>query len=290
MEPEFLDLIDKNNLIWERRLSRQKIIQWLNNFTGKQHDETVEKKIALSILKKFLYYNEPELRFLCKKCFSQIKNIPILSNPNEYLTTQASRIITNFLSNCRYSYIGNVSESGSILTSPFRQENEISVNYFFEPSSLTKENVNVSHNYFFMDDFIGTGKTAYDFWLDRLKPIYDETPDVNFYCIALVALKSGAELISNRTGFKLICPQILSKEYKIFHESKHVFPETKQRTLARDMCYYYGCSLVQEDHALGYRNSQAIVGFHHNVPDNTIPIIWSDREWIPIFRRYPKYE
>jgi hypothetical protein len=45
---------------------------------------------------------------------------------------------------------------------------------------------------------------------------------------------------------------------------------------------------------LGYRNGQLLVGFHHNTPDNTLPIVWKDdircrgRPWEPVFRRYWK--
>ena len=41
-----------------------------------------------------------------------------------------------------------------------------------------------------------------------------------------------------------------------------------------------------------FRNGQLLIGFHHNVPDNTLPILWFDSpnaDWRPIFRRYPKW-
>ncbi len=42
---------------------------------------------------------------------------------------------------------------------------------------------------------------------------------------------------------------------------------------------------------LGYSNGQLLLGFHHNVPDNTLPIFWMDefdREWDALFPRYTK--
>jgi hypothetical protein len=49
------------------------------------------------------------------------------------------------------------------------------------------------------------------------------------------------------------------------------------------------------DDACGYKDSQMLMGFHHNTPDNTLPIMWADNtavggsNWAPIFKRYPKY-
>jgi hypothetical protein len=48
---------------------------------------------------------------------------------------------------------------------------------------------------------------------------------------------------------------------------------------------------LADDHSLGFENGQLLVGFHHNTPDNTLPIIWYDEEfasWTPIFKRYNK--
>jgi len=60
------------------------------------------------------------------------------------------------------------------------------------------------------------------------------------------------------------------------------------------MCRQYGEKLVGGPHSLGFDDSQLLIGFHHNTPDNTLPIIWFDEpgqaSWKPIFRRYPKLE
>jgi len=38
---------------------------------------------------------------------------------------------------------------------------------------------------------------------------------------------------------------------------------------------------------------QPLIGFHHNTPNNSLPIIWFDEPggppWTPIFKRYSKY-
>jgi hypothetical protein len=39
---------------------------------------------------------------------------------------------------------------------------------------------------------------------------------------------------------------------------------------------------------LGYENDQAAVAFHHNTPNNSLPVIWkkmTDGSWYPLFER-----
>ena len=46
-----------------------------------------------------------------------------------------------------------------------------------------------------------------------------------------------------------------------------------------------------EDHALGWRGSEALIAFHYNVPNNTLPIFWAKGEfrgktWQPLLPRF----
>lgn len=42
----------------------------------------------------------------------------------------------------------------------------------------------------------------------------------------------------------------------------------------------------------GWGNNQLLLGFQHNTPDNTLPIMWAEgnaiRRWTPAFKRYAK--
>jgi hypothetical protein len=58
------------------------------------------------------------------------------------------------------------------------------------------------------------------------------------------------------------------------------------------MCRRYGDRLVST-YPLGFGDCQLLIGFHHNTPDNSLPIIWfvepDGLPWTPIFKRYSKY-
>ena len=62
----------------------------------------------------------------------------------------------------------------------------------------------------------------------------------------------------------------------------------------REFCYSYGEKLfstynrdnhLEETHPLGYNNSQALIVFAYNPPNNTLPIIWSSKNWKPLYPR-----
>ena len=52
-----------------------------------------------------------------------------------------------------------------------------------------------------------------------------------------------------------------------------------------NMCVKYG---EQWGDPLGYNDCQMLLGFHHNTPNNTLPIFWREKNWTPIFKRYAK--
>ena len=57
------------------------------------------------------------------------------------------------------------------------------------------------------------------------------------------------------------------------------------------MCRHYGTDLLP-GHELGFDDGQLLIGFFHNVPDNTLPVIWQRQAapipWVPAFQAVPK--
>lgn len=68
----------------------------------------------------------------------------------------------------------------------------------------------------------------------------------------------------------------------------------------RDFAYRYGEAMFRKNTSkkiseytgpLGYANSQSLVCFHHTTPNNSLPILWSNRiykgkRWFPLFPRF----
>jgi hypothetical protein len=150
--------------------------------------------------------------------------------------------------------------------------------------------------YIFLDDFCGSGEQAQSYSdeiVQELKSVCS-TATVAYY--ALFGTQAGIDSIRANTMFDEVkAVYVLDNSYRCFSDDSRYFdgaPQLIDKAFAEQMCRAYGARLCPSD-PLGYSDGQALIGFHHNTPDNSLPIIWCDNPavstWIPIFRRYAKY-
>jgi hypothetical protein len=111
----------------------------------------------------------------------------------------------------------------------------------------------------------------------------------------LVATTTGIEKLRSQALFDLVdCVSELDESYRVFGNESQIYvnaPEGISKKEAEEIARYYGNSLFPGS-PLGYADSQLLLGFQHNVPDNTLPIIWQERQappWHAIFPRTSKY-
>ena len=95
----------------------------------------------------------------------------------------------------------------------------------------------------------------------------------------------------------VIVAKELTEEYKAFSPKSEVFANKEERERLKLMCLKYGEKLYPNakygEHPLGYDDSQALIIFDHNVPNNTLPIIWASPRnektkgvvWYPLWER-----
>lgn len=92
-----------------------------------------------------------------------------------------------------------------------------------------------------------------------------------------------------------------NKRHPAFSERGSVFGYYPKMKAMRDFCFKYGNKLYPlenynknktKQHPLGFQNSQALIGFEHSIPNNTLSIIWADCKnksngvsWNPLFPR-----
>ena len=82
---------------------------------------------------------------------------------------------------------------------------------------------------------------------------------------------------------------------KAFASGSSVFGYRPKMLPLREFAHNYGKDLFEtynretkkiEKHPLGYNNSQSLIVFPHSVPNNTLPIFWSNKnKWYPLFPR-----
>lgn len=280
-------IMDYNLYVWENRLSQRNIKAWFNNFKGEVSNADEEQEIALKLLLNFIYYNEREVKYLCKSAYSVFQKEIIKEFILEgHSIDEAKSMFSEYLKRYKFSCIGRPSESGCFILYYFRQINCLPLSFFLERLDDITEN---TESLILVDDFLGTGDTAVLFWESPIIQNIIKNSQIKLYYMVLSALEIGLNKVKANTNFKIICPQIFGEEYRVFSNSSFIFPQEEKKESAKKVCEFYGNNLEGGKYALGYKGSEALLGFHHNIPNNTLPVIWSDKKgWFPLFPREKK--
>jgi hypothetical protein len=322
---EFVDkIIILNQTSWEGRVSIKNIDNWLENF-----EDDDEKIHALHLLTNFMYFGSRPIRELLKTLFRDIYKYPIVerirrANSDTRDLKLIDREFADYMDKTRFIGIGNPSESGPHLLYYFRQENKLSKQLFINAHEIFKglgtsapsvADPNVEH-YVFIDDFCGSGTQALDFAREIIVPLKNILstikPNATLDYYVLFSTQVGKNAIKASNYFSNVKAVFtLDDSFKCFHPNSRYFlnvPSEIKKSFSEKMSIKHGSKLYKSifermkinpsiigslcnDHALGYENGQLLIGFHHNTPDNTLPIIWYDEEhlvWTPIFKRYNK--
>ena len=302
-----------NQLLWEDRATRPAVEQWLENFSGAYASSDTERRHALYLLSKFLYFGSTELRELLKAMFRDLIRQPLTAQARKSLVDQndlakAHEAFLRELAGTRFLGLGNPSESAAYMLYNFRSVNRLPIEFFPNFYELFSHALNSSdnkwvktnvHRVIFIDDFCGTGGQAVDLSSKYLPVIRQATRNsgisVETWYLTILATSSGLTHVRSNTHFDYVASvSELDDSYRAFEPGAQLFagpPQGVTEFTAEGLARYYGGQLVGPDHALGYGNSQLLVGFHHNVPDNTLPIFWFDEPdplWSPIFPRVSK--
>ncbi|MCC6362223.1 MAG: hypothetical protein IT165_01795 [Bryobacterales bacterium] len=301
-----------NETVWERHASEPAIADWLDNFAAPNPPEPSERLHALYLLSNFMYFGNRQIRELLKHLYRDLYRYPILRDIRRAnADTLDSDLIDPFfkteLAKTRFLGVGNPSESGCHLLYYFRQENGLSKDLFIhthelfrrEPGSNAQQlrDPDVTR-YVFIDDFCGSGKQASQYSRDLVEDILRLNPNASVAYYVLFATTKGITTVRSETAFTEAREIYqLDPSFECFSAGSRYFlrpADGIDKQFCQEMCQRYGAHMVAPAHVLGFDNSQLLLGFHHNTPDNTLPIIWydepSDFPWKPIFRRYPKLE
>ena len=302
------DLVSKvkvlNETIWEDRATRRRVDDWLSNFD----DSSVpsERVHALYLLSRFMYFGDRELRALLRALYRDLYQPPVIQaiRRRHGNTTDLRIIEQSFalaLQNTRFLGVGNPSESGAHLLYYFRQENQLSRRSFAHAHELfrryDKKDARLKWptvtRYVFLDDFCGSGSQAARFCTSVVAGIRKRNKRARISYYMLFGKTEGIAHLRNMFDDVQALFE-LDGTYKSFVADSRYFldaPPGIDRSFADSMARTHGGRLWS-DHPLGFDDGQLLIGFHHNTPDNTLPIIWHDEAtsgWTPIFRRYPKH-
>lgn len=241
--------------------------EWLGNFK----DE--EKADMLLILEKLEYFSSYEADDLV--CL---------------LARQLINIFEGEFSDVRFYSLGKFTcSSGTNYIYRLAKELGAPDTCFPPESFLTDDGTNVKA-YVFVDDMIGSGKQAIRFAKDNFTRI---SKDIDKCYITLWALESGLKKVRKSSYFKwVMSAKVMTEEYRVFSDKSKYFHDGETRNKLKAICRRYGKKLFPGN-SLGFENSQCLLAFQHNVPNNTLPIIWAGPDsdsapyevWRPVFKR-----
>lgn len=107
---------------WRNGLELSMINKWLENFTGEAlGSKKNEENLALWMLYNFTYFNEEEVKHLCKLLLKKYLHIAL----QDKMASLGE--INNVLKNSKFVPLGRSSESGAYVLYLFRQENDLPV-------------------------------------------------------------------------------------------------------------------------------------------------------------------
>jgi hypothetical protein len=144
----------------------------------------------------------------------------------------------------------------------------------------------------FVDDFVGSGHSASDYLQTFLNECQDvvKAKSIRIFLLSVCGFETGRRYVEEHLSSDV--PEIhihfcdsFDQSSVCFGDQSRVFTDQNERARARDIAEKKGVLLCKPA-PLGYSDSQSLVVFSHNCPNNTLPILWEkNREWIPLFRR-----
>ncbi len=309
-----------NETLWENKALSPSVEKWLSNFSDDK-----EKLHAMYLLSKFMYFGATSIRMLLRALYRDLYRQPLIQTirKNNNNTLDSNIIEEEFKlveKNTRYIPVGNPSESGAHLLYFFRQENKLSKDQFVYTDEIIdyKEGkpfvkLPETTHYVFIDDFCGSGSQVLrDGNIKRCVTLLKELqPNAIISYFMLFATLKGKKVLIDSDLFTNVEAVIeLDNTYKCFDEESRIFCKNTvcDQAYAKEISYKYGKKMLQDILekenfpetkieeksdlcAHGWNDCQLLLGFFHNTPNNTLPIIWYDEDgcsWHPIFKRYNK--
>lgn len=273
--------------------------KWLGNFKPN------ERINAMFMLSKFMYFGNETIRELMVRVYEDLYKRPIVyairrNNENTKDSYFIEAEFKKILDRTRFLSLGNPSESSAHLLYYFRQENRLKRDMFISPHEIfihdasgeqitARITLDGIDRIVILDDFCGSGNQASKFHDEFVRFIKEKNKDINIAYYALFAIEEGLGKVRALSFDDVESIFILDESYKCFSDRSRFFEgeKTDFKMQCKTISEEYGKRLSQIP--LGYKDCQMLLGFHHNTPNNTLPIFWYEGDgWEPIFKRFAK--
>ena len=299
--------------VWENRNQWPQVEAWLANFDGRAGFEPeVEQLHALFLLSQFLFIGSAETRVLLQSLYRDLFLIPMIQEVRAALGGCRDPVIieaavNDALAKTRFLGVGNPSESGVHLLYYFRQENRLPKALFLDSAAVFTSTLSedgkieraLAHpsveRYIFVDDVCGSGDTAEQYSKGIVTELLALKPDAKLHYLAMFATRKGIEKVrTTKLGAGSAAVFELDDSYSCLSAGARILldaPPLINAVTLEKVAMSYG-EMLWPGCPGGWGNNQLLLGFQHNTPDNTLPIMWAEgnaiRPWTPAFKRYAK--
>lgn len=242
------------------------IVNWLENF------DPSHRGLAMKLFDNVKVYCKEDFQRWCQRLYSKLPQDVRNSNDTFYVG------------------LGLPSESGSPVSYYFRTTNGLPPEVFLDfKEAADGKNLKrrKARNLIFLDDFIGSGNQAVEFWQSLSSHLGRDIDELNLYYLAFFSRRGGRQNVEKQTRFSVHVVRQLDESDEVFGPTSKVFDDGC-REIVKEIFREYGLRLFPK-HPLGFRDGQMLIVLDHNTPNNTLPILWSSEDnWFPLFKRYNK--
>lgn len=244
-----------------------------------------------NLLKNVRFYDMPKIHEACRSLHSKVQENVAQRGGIRSADRRGRR------GDILLSSFGSPAQSGSSYVRIYANENKIYVDNAIsldKISDVLKKKSDVKA-IVFIDDIIASGNSA----VASLNTLNDqcgtllEEQKIKVFISAICGFHMGIERLEDaieKVPFEaeVIVSDLLTEIDQCFSFTSEIFSSSDDRNRAKQIVLEHG-RLLTKRHPLGYEDTQLLVAFHDNCPNNTLPILWCnstrEKQWIPLFKR-----
>lgn len=274
---------------------------WLDNFAD--HEE----EIAAALIDVFVFFPQEQVTQLLRRALTRLFQ-KFAGTAHRSLANRQNRIATQLSRSLFVPVEGedpNPTDSGNYICRCVRQTLELPDSNIETPTAALKQYVADGKTIVFVDDMVGTGSQMHATWHreygnDDPKSFRHAYSRVqrDCYYVCLASCSSGRSAISSLSGIDLVSAHDLD-DRDHFHSAIARIPDhpagSRLQPAVDSLLAKYATQLTfvnsymrRYDYPIrGFGSLGLTLGFHHSIPDATLPIYWANGtgSWTPMSRR-----
>ncbi len=278
---EIRELVERWGPYQSRKRTESEVRDWI-----KQFGNPTDQRLVLKLLQHLKFYSHDIVKERFLQAHRSVKR-SIVTKIEEGQRSRRDILI---------SYLGLPGSSGPTMARLYRQENNIYRNNCINPDGIYERIIKDKQiaALVFVDDFIGTGKTATGL-LRKLRTKYPDLPSaindqgIKLWYVAVVGTEVGLMKVEKEMeqGFsssaRVVCADELKDSDKAFSDTSIIWSSKVERNTAKEIAQSFG-ERLEPRAPLGFGDTQALVVFEENCPNNSLPILYKTGKRMKSFR------